>query len=202
MRDRLHFQIVDIRHHSTGFPSGRAVGNTQIAAGDGNSPSPSCSGNRGVPAAYQCRNSLPKSISRAKVRYKSPIRRLCSQCTPRVCLILAGGLVPFVEHPIRSVCTKDVDIGVVRHNPCCASAAQSQHAAAAEGTDQSAAGGIAFFDDHLTATGAGHEEIGAVEENVVESAKGMDLTKDTTDSERLQKWLESLNPEDLGKYKM
>ena len=41
-----------------------------------------------------------------------------------------------------------------------------------------------------------------VEEAVVESAKGMDLTKDTNDSERLQKWLESLNPEDLGKYKM
>jgi len=41
-----------------------------------------------------------------------------------------------------------------------------------------------------------------VEENVVESAKGMDLTKDAADSERLQKWLESLNPEDLGKYKM
>lgn len=41
-----------------------------------------------------------------------------------------------------------------------------------------------------------------VEESVVENAKGMDLTKDATDSERLQKWLESLNPEDLGKYKM
>ncbi len=41
-----------------------------------------------------------------------------------------------------------------------------------------------------------------VEESVVESAKGMDFTKDTADSERLQKWLESLNPEDLGKYKM
>ncbi len=41
-----------------------------------------------------------------------------------------------------------------------------------------------------------------VEESVVESAKGMDLTKDATDSERLQKWLESLNPDDLGKYKM
>ncbi len=41
-----------------------------------------------------------------------------------------------------------------------------------------------------------------VEESVVESAKGMDLSKDTTDSERLQKWLESLKPEDLGKYKM
>ncbi|HEX9723104.1 MAG TPA: bifunctional nuclease family protein [Vicinamibacteria bacterium] len=41
-----------------------------------------------------------------------------------------------------------------------------------------------------------------VEESVVESAKGMDLTKETTDSEKLQKWLEGLNPEDLGKYKM
>lgn len=41
-----------------------------------------------------------------------------------------------------------------------------------------------------------------VEESVVESAKGIDLTKDTTDSEKLQKWLENLNPEDLGKYKM
>lgn len=41
-----------------------------------------------------------------------------------------------------------------------------------------------------------------VEETVVESAKGLDLTKDAEDSERLQKWLESLNPEDLGKYKM
>ncbi len=41
-----------------------------------------------------------------------------------------------------------------------------------------------------------------VEESVVESAKGMDLTKDATDSEKLQKWLEGLNPEDLGKYKM
>jgi len=41
-----------------------------------------------------------------------------------------------------------------------------------------------------------------VEDAVVESAKGLDLTKDTTDSERLQKWLEGLNPDDLGKYKM
>jgi len=41
-----------------------------------------------------------------------------------------------------------------------------------------------------------------VEESVVESAKGIDLTRDTTDSEKLQKWLESLNPDDLGKYKM
>jgi hypothetical protein len=41
-----------------------------------------------------------------------------------------------------------------------------------------------------------------VEDSVVENAKGIDLTKDTTDSEKLQKWLESLNPDDLGKYKM
>jgi len=41
-----------------------------------------------------------------------------------------------------------------------------------------------------------------VEDDVVESAKGLDLSKDTTDSERLQKWLEGLNPDDLGKYKM
>lgn len=41
-----------------------------------------------------------------------------------------------------------------------------------------------------------------VEDAVVESAKGLDLTKETTDSERLQKWLEGLNPDDLGKYKM
>jgi bifunctional DNase/RNase len=41
-----------------------------------------------------------------------------------------------------------------------------------------------------------------VEDSVVESAKGLDLTNDSTDSERLQKWLEGLNPEDLGKYKM
>ena len=42
----------------------------------------------------------------------------------------------------------------------------------------------------------------SVEERVVEGAKGMDLAKETTDSEKLQKWLEGLNPEDLGKYKM
>jgi bifunctional DNase/RNase len=41
-----------------------------------------------------------------------------------------------------------------------------------------------------------------VEDSVVESAKGLDLSKEATDSERLQKWLEGLNPDDLGKYKM
>ena len=41
-----------------------------------------------------------------------------------------------------------------------------------------------------------------VEDSVVDSAKGLDLSKESTDSERLQKWLEGLNPDDLGKYKM
>lgn len=41
-----------------------------------------------------------------------------------------------------------------------------------------------------------------VEDAVIDSAKKLDFTPDKTDSERLQKWLESLNPEDLGKYKM
>jgi bifunctional DNase/RNase len=41
-----------------------------------------------------------------------------------------------------------------------------------------------------------------VEDSVVESAKGLDLSKEPTDSESLQKWLEGLNPDDLGKYKM
>jgi bifunctional DNase/RNase len=40
-----------------------------------------------------------------------------------------------------------------------------------------------------------------VEESVIDSAKTMDLT-DKTDAERLHKWLESLDPDDLGKYKM
>ena len=41
-----------------------------------------------------------------------------------------------------------------------------------------------------------------VEDAVIDSAKKLDFTPDKTDSERLQKWLESLDPEDLGKYKM
>jgi uncharacterized protein len=41
-----------------------------------------------------------------------------------------------------------------------------------------------------------------VEESVVDNAKGVDLGADRGDSERLQKWLESLDPEELGKYKM
>ena len=41
-----------------------------------------------------------------------------------------------------------------------------------------------------------------VEDTVIDSAKSLDFTPDKADSERLQKWLESLDPEDLGKYKM
>jgi bifunctional DNase/RNase len=41
-----------------------------------------------------------------------------------------------------------------------------------------------------------------VEESVIDSARTTDLTPDKPDSDRLHKWLESLDPDDLGKYKM
>jgi bifunctional DNase/RNase len=41
-----------------------------------------------------------------------------------------------------------------------------------------------------------------VEEQVIDNAKTMDVTPEKGDSERLQRWLESLDPDDLGKYKM
>jgi len=41
-----------------------------------------------------------------------------------------------------------------------------------------------------------------VEESVIEHAKTIDFASDKSDSERLQKWLESLDPDELGKYKM
>ena len=41
-----------------------------------------------------------------------------------------------------------------------------------------------------------------VEEDVIENAKALDGTPEGTDGERLQKWLESLDSDDLGKYKM
>ncbi|HEY3381408.1 MAG TPA: bifunctional nuclease family protein [Vicinamibacterales bacterium] len=41
-----------------------------------------------------------------------------------------------------------------------------------------------------------------VEETVIDNAKGIDFSTDKGDTERLQKWLESLDPEELGKYKM
>jgi bifunctional DNase/RNase len=41
-----------------------------------------------------------------------------------------------------------------------------------------------------------------VEESVIEHARSSDASPDRSDADRLQKWLESLNTEDLGKYKM
>lgn len=41
-----------------------------------------------------------------------------------------------------------------------------------------------------------------VEEAVIDTAKTVDFASNPADGERLQKWLESLNPEELGKYKM
>ncbi len=41
-----------------------------------------------------------------------------------------------------------------------------------------------------------------VEETVVKNAKNLEFTPDKGDSERLTQWLENLDPEDLGKYKM
>ena len=40
-----------------------------------------------------------------------------------------------------------------------------------------------------------------VEDTVIDSAKTVDLSSEKADSDRLHKWLESLDPEDLG-YKM
>ena len=41
-----------------------------------------------------------------------------------------------------------------------------------------------------------------VEETVIDNAKTLDFAPDKDDSQRLAKWLDSLSPEDLGKYKM
>jgi uncharacterized protein len=41
-----------------------------------------------------------------------------------------------------------------------------------------------------------------VEETVIDNAKTFDPVPEKADSERLHKWLESLDPDDLGKYKM
>jgi bifunctional DNase/RNase len=40
------------------------------------------------------------------------------------------------------------------------------------------------------------------EEWVIDSAKSVDFSSDKQDADRLQKWLENLDPDDLGKYKM
>ena len=41
-----------------------------------------------------------------------------------------------------------------------------------------------------------------VEDAVIDNAKTVDFASDKADTERLHKWLESLDPDDLGKYKM
>ena len=41
-----------------------------------------------------------------------------------------------------------------------------------------------------------------VEDRVIDHAKTVDFTSDKPDAERLHKWLESLDPDDMGKYKM
>jgi bifunctional DNase/RNase len=41
-----------------------------------------------------------------------------------------------------------------------------------------------------------------VEESVIDNAKTMDPSSDRADADRLHKWLDSLDPDDLGKYKM
>jgi uncharacterized protein len=41
-----------------------------------------------------------------------------------------------------------------------------------------------------------------VEDAVIQNATTVDLGQEKADADRLHKWLESLDPEDLGKYKM
>ena len=41
-----------------------------------------------------------------------------------------------------------------------------------------------------------------VEDAVIDNAKTVDFTTEKADADRLHKWLESLDPDDLGKYKM
>ena len=41
-----------------------------------------------------------------------------------------------------------------------------------------------------------------VEESVITSARSVESTKESMDVGRLQKWLENLSDEELGKYKM
>ena len=41
-----------------------------------------------------------------------------------------------------------------------------------------------------------------VDEKVIDNAKSVDFANDKQDTDRLQQWLESLDPDDMGKYKM
>jgi len=41
-----------------------------------------------------------------------------------------------------------------------------------------------------------------VDDSVIDHAKSVDFANDKQDSDRLQQWLESLDPDEMGKYKM
>ena len=41
-----------------------------------------------------------------------------------------------------------------------------------------------------------------VEESVIDNDKNVDFASEAADGDRLQQWLESLDPEEMGKYKM
>jgi bifunctional DNase/RNase len=41
-----------------------------------------------------------------------------------------------------------------------------------------------------------------VEDRVIDHAKTVDFTSEKADADRLHKWLDSLDPDDMGKYKM
>ncbi len=41
-----------------------------------------------------------------------------------------------------------------------------------------------------------------VEESVIEQARNFDLSSDVSDSEKIKKWFENLDPQDFSKYKM
>lgn len=41
-----------------------------------------------------------------------------------------------------------------------------------------------------------------VNQDVIDKAKNTDLTKDAGESERIRKWLDSLDPDEMGKYEM
>ena len=41
-----------------------------------------------------------------------------------------------------------------------------------------------------------------VEETVIDNAKTVDFASEAADSDQLQKWLEGLDPDEMGKYKM
>ena len=41
-----------------------------------------------------------------------------------------------------------------------------------------------------------------VDEKVIDHAKTVDMSNEKQDSDRLQQWLEQLDPDDMGKYKM